>query len=128
MHHPIDHIVKTILEAIFAENVIPPAVRKRALELQNSFSFTDATYLGPEARRATGREYDEWIDEIFHSIIAAEWREDVLRDFIRKLGILIERGRSDALFALVIEEIREGGEFIHYRLGQYFGRKIHDQH
>lgn len=127
--HPVDHVVDEVLKAVFAGNV-PPDVRRRAHEIQNSFSFKDATYLGPGARRASGQEYDEWIDEIFRSIIAGHWREEVLRNFMRRLEILIERGKSDALFALVVEEIRDGGEFVHYRLGQRISHcnRIHPDH
>ena len=55
-------VIKALTEVYQGEN-ISPEIRSRAKELVSRFSYTDATYLGPEAKRAAGREYDEWIDE-----------------------------------------------------------------
>jgi len=124
----IERIVAAVLGEVFQANSIPAAIRTRAQELSNKFKYSDATYLGPQARRAAGREYDTWIDEIFRATQSGEWREDLLRHFIHKLGLFMEQGRTDALFAMVVEEITTEQKFVRYRLGEFLGTGIDKKH
>lgn len=120
----IERIVETVLGEVFQNQKIPQDVRRRAKELAGRFDYADATYLGPEARRAVGSEYDAWIDEIFRSILSGEWREGLLKQFIDKLSLFMVVGKSDAMFALVVEEITDGRQFVRYGAGWAF-RPVH---
>jgi signal transduction histidine kinase len=124
----IERIITTVLGEVFQSHDIPVEVRQRAQEFANKFKYSDATYLGPEARRAGGQEYDVWIDEIFQATQTGEWREDLLRHFLGKLGLLMEQRKTDALFALVIEEIATKRGLVRYRLAEHLGAPIHAQH
>lgn len=126
--HAIDRIVASVLDEVFKSGDIPSEVRNRARDIAGKFSFSDATYLGPEARRAAGQEYDNWIDEIFRATQSGDSREDLLRQFIRKLGFFIKQGKTDTLFALIVEEITAEQHFIRYQLADHLGPAIHEQH
>ncbi len=120
--------IEGILDDVFRNHDVPQDIRRRAREFARKFEYTDATYLGPEARRAAGREYDIWSDDIFRSIQAGDYREDILKQFINHLSVFLQEKRSDALFAVVIEEITDGHKFIHYRLTEHLGPTIHKKH
>ncbi len=124
----VERVVKSVLAEVYQHQDTPPEISRRARQLAYEFNYTDATYTGPQARRAAGREYDEWIDAIFRSVQNGEWRENLLSQFIGKLGRFMEQGKSDALFALVIEEINSGKEFVRYRLSNWLGTAIHAEH
>lgn len=124
----IERIVNTVLYEVFQNQSLPRDVRRRAREFASNFDYADATYLGPEARRAQGREYDEWIDEIFRSTQNGDWREDLLAQFMRKLGHFMAADKSDALFAVVIEEITAEHQFVRYQLAEHLGNTIHAHH
>lgn len=126
--HAIDRIISSILDEVFKSQDIPSEVRNRARDIAGKFSFSDATYLGPEARRAAGQEYDSWIDEIFRATQSGDSREDLLRQFIRKLEFFIQQGKTDTLFALIVEEITAEQQFIRYQLADYLGPAIHEHH
>ncbi len=121
----IEGIVNTVLTEVYEGKNIPPEIKRRAKELAGKFEYADATYLGPEARRAAGREYDEWIDEIFRATQKGAWREDLLKQFIEKLDLFMQQGKTDALFAMVIEEIRSERQFVRYQLRAKAGN-IHE--
>ena len=124
----IECIVTAVLDEVFQANNIPAAIRTRAQELTKKFKYSDTTYLGPQARRAAGREYDTWIDEIFRATQSGEWMEDLLRNFIHKLALFMEQDRTDALFAMVVEEITAEQKFVRYLLAEYLGIDINKKH
>lgn len=124
----VQQFIATILDDVFKNHEIPLEVRRRAHEFSGKFEYTDATYLGPEARRAAGGEYDAWSDSIFSSIQAGDYREDMLRNFISHLGGFLKENRTDILFALVIEEITDGKKFVRYQLAEYLSPDVHKKH
>lgn len=124
----IERIVNSVLNDVFQNTNVPQDIRRRAKELISKFEYTDATYLGPEARRAAGREYDDWIDEIFRATQRGIWREDLLKEFMGRLGQFMDDDKTDAWFALVIEEISTEKEFVHYKLSEKLGSGIDPKH
>jgi signal transduction histidine kinase len=115
----IERLVENVLKEVFLDQELPSDVRKRALEFAKKFEYANATYLGPEIRRAAGWEYDAWIDDIFYAVQNGVWRETLLRNFIIKLKELMNGQKSDALFALAIEEVRSEQQFVRYRLAEH---------
>ena len=73
----IERIVGAVLDEVFQNQKLPLEVQRRAKEFAARFDYAEAAYLGPEAKRAAGGEYDAWTDEIFRSILAGEWRKEM---------------------------------------------------
>ncbi len=89
----IERIIDAVLDEIYVKQNVPNHIRQQAQRFKSSFNYADATYLGPETRRAAGREYDSWSDDIFNAIQAGDYREDLVRDFITRLEYLIDQNK-----------------------------------
>lgn len=82
---------------------------------------TEAEKLADRGLRASNAEYNQWISAIFDSVDQGCARDELIDDFIKRMEHLIERRKSDALFALAIEQITDGKTPIGYRLRQHCG-------
>jgi len=77
--------------------------------------------------RASGSEFNAWIGKLFAAVETGCSHIDLVDEFLQDLYGLIQAGKSDAMFGLIIEQVTDGRLPIGYRLGPHVG-KIHDEH
>ena len=125
-----------VVEQIFPERdraALPPVVQRRLDSVVSELS--EPVQRGRAVRRASKREYDRWIEDMFRSVVDGASREELIADFVSTLAHFIETERSEALFALVIErdvldtaEMHRGRtEPVGYRIVERCGN-VHPDH
>ncbi|HZX31905.1 MAG TPA: ATP-binding protein [Rhodocyclaceae bacterium] len=77
--------------------------------------------------RASTEEFNVWMAKLFTAVETGCSQQALVDEYLDDLDRLIHAGKSDALFALVIEQVTDGRVPIGYRLASRVGR-IHPEH
>lgn len=79
-------------------------------------------------KQANKQEYNYWIDSISRTIIKGERPENLLTDFMSELNKLMQNDKSDALFAILLEEIEDDTGKKGFELLRSVGLKVRAGH
>ena len=99
--HGLNLLALDMLRRLYPNEEIPKAIGDRLKTLQEE--LRQPIHHGRDVRRASKREYDRWTQEIFRSVVDGVRGEVLVGDFLARLQSLIDEGKSEALFALVVE-------------------------
>ena len=115
-----------LLQRLLSDASTPESVRTAVSRIHRQYQV-EAERLSDRGLRASNAEYNQWIAAIFESVDQGCSRGELIDDFVARVNQLISQGKSDALFALCIEQVTDGQTPIGYRLQQHCGA-IHARH
>lgn len=113
---------------------LPSAVQEQIVQKIPEFEFEPQQ----KSKIANKMDYTPWLDRILRTMTAGERVENLLKDFLQRLEQLIEAGKSDALFALLLEQVEDDKgrqtmrlldktlHFINAGHWQSFGKTLHE--
>lgn len=110
-----------LLERLLGSPDFPDSARPKVRQLGRQFAI-EVERLAARGRRASNTEYNQWISDIFESVNQGSGRDELIDDFVGRIDGLIAQGKSDAIFALVIEQVTDGQAPLGYKLRQHCGR------
>lgn len=112
-----------LIERLLRSPELTSSARTAVRQLHRQYAI-EVERLANRGRRASNTEYNQWISDIFESVNQGVGRDELIDDFVNQIEGLIAQGKSDAIFALVIEQVSDGQTALGYRLRQHCG-KIH---
>lgn len=94
-------VLRVVLEDEWGH--LPPALQEHVLKKLPTLEAS----LSQKSKVAHKFDYTRWLDRISRTITSGERVENLLLDFFNQLEEFIKAGKSDALFALLMEQIED---------------------
>jgi signal transduction histidine kinase len=117
-------VLRTVVGDDWAK--LPPAVQQRAEQASVEYDIDNTVH--QRSKQAYKLECIHWIDSISRTVMTGERPESLLTNFMSDLNKMMTEEKSDALFALLLEEIEDGSGKKGFQLMRSIGLGVHKNH